>query len=1005
MNWENLFEATNAVDKPVPGWLFKEICTDVEHYPEHVPDVAEHCMRSVLSHQRMVSLKGCLVVRHLAEEVFDFRAYMIRCDEALEHLARLARPPLLPQAQSLEREEDKIYRIAADRALRAVVSSTESFLEKECVRARCEGFGNYMPPTEAEEVPTGVAGLVNEMVGFVGDAVADTVDDFREKGAVGAVRDGIADAADLIFDSVNSVWGLLGGRSLGMLPVFVAGASKMVWTQAAVVLNLESPSSAGLAAPCMEFQRAKIEGECFADFWTFATSIPRCASVASRESQRLRGTWITRRLAVQKVHGYSLSSVRLLCVVAGSDDERQRLGDFFARDQRNLRARFRRMADPLDEEQRVLLKIPYDSSLDGWVEKEYQTLLELEGVPGIPRLYGQPFFFENLGVRALAMHFHSAPSLQERSGTPVDVYRMACFYLNVLDQVHQRGWIHGDLQPKDLLFHDPEGATVTFRQTEDEEASVSGMICGWSRASRRSAGESSAQWEERLLEFRTLERRAIAPSRDLTTLRPPSVFSAPEQYIALYTGEDLETEATDLYRLGACVCSALALPRSAGTAEAVEQLRRLCHQSLLGQQAQDWELELFCSAFDVAHRGVFQVNLSEGAEGLAQWLRRLLRRAPASAEADSGAEAEGADGAEAFGSAAEALEALRQAQPATVMREDVTAPGAAPGPSVGQAPASSSSCAIPIPAEKDGGAGDRCRKIVGYTTDQLGIWNSSIHCLFCSVLWTTSITWLHMLTAYGMSPSQELADLQGRLWTVCHRGQHVAVYVCVRSPNLRKRQIRLDLRCERLDGSLEIADVALQFSQVQVESSNGRVVLCSGPLQQRSAKVKANLDSSPFVAPGVFDLRCELEYTVKNDGGEAEAQKVPVELRLPATTFLVPQALGEEPLLAKLARAVSFEKSVSDLPMLVGRCAGLSHFHGIQQASGQDRRLEADGTAMIDMKFILVAATLPAAATALEGQSAAPSNALVICRCAALVRGSSLEMRVTVKAYQKEPRS
>ncbi|CAL1142066.1 unnamed protein product [Cladocopium goreaui] len=199
-----------------------------------------------------------------------------------------------------------------------------------------------------------------------------------------------------------------------------------------------------------------------------------------------------------------------------------------------------------------------------------------------------------------------------------------------------------------------------------------------------------------------------------------------------------------------------------------------------------------------------------------------------------------------------------------------------------------------------------------------------------------------------------------------------------------------------------IADVALQFSQVQVESSVcGRIVLCSGPLQQRSAKVKANLDSSPFVAPVVFDLRCELEYTVKNDGGEAEAQKVPVELRLPATTFLVPQALGEdamsdyisenpELLSHQTSQAVSFEKSVSDLPMLVGRCAGLCHFHGIQQASGQD------------MKFILVAATLPATATPLEGQSAAPSNALVICRCAALVRGSTLEMRVTVKAYQKD---
>ena len=33
------------------------------------------------------------------------------------------------------------------------------------------------------------------------------------------------------------------------------------------------------------------------------------------------------------------------------------------------------------------------------------------------RLYGSPFFFEDLGVKALAMEFHAAPSLQERSGT------------------------------------------------------------------------------------------------------------------------------------------------------------------------------------------------------------------------------------------------------------------------------------------------------------------------------------------------------------------------------------------------------------------------------------------------------------------------------------------------------------------------------------------------------------------------------------------------------------
>eukprot|EP00434_Breviolum_minutum_P041006 symbB.v1.2.036462.t1/scaffold5153.1/size30333/1 len=535
MNWENLFEATSAVDKPVPGWLFKEICDDVQRYPEYVPDAAEHCMRSVLSQQRMVSLKGCLVLRHLAEEVVDFRSYMRRCDQALEHLERLARPPLLPQAQSLEREEDKIYRMAADRALRAVVAPQPS-AEKACVRARCEGFGNYMPPPEVEEVPTGVAGLMNEMVGFVGDAVADTVDDFREKGAVGAVRDGLADAVDLISDSVSS------------------------------------------------FQRALFLRDAkVADFWEFATSIPRCASVASRESTRLRGSWITPELVVQRVHGYSLSAVRILCVVAHDDDERQRLKDFFTRDQRNLRARFQRLADPMEEEQRVLLKVPYDSSLDGWVEKEYQVLSELKGLPGIPRLYGSPFFFEDLGVKALAMEFHAAPSLQERSGGPVDVYRMACFYLKVLDQVHQLGWIHGDLQPKDLLFQDPQEGTATLRQSETEEDDVSGMICGWSRALRPSVPQRRI-WEEDLCELlRALRARALPP-HGLTTLRPPSVFSAPEQYVSLYTGEDLESPSTDLYRLGACVASSLALPRHREAESAIETLRRFCHRALLGIQ-------------------------------------------------------------------------------------------------------------------------------------------------------------------------------------------------------------------------------------------------------------------------------------------------------------------------------------------------------------------------------------------------------------------------------------
>ena len=38
------------------------------------------------------------------------------------------------------------------------------------------------------------------------------------------------------------------------------------------------------------------------------------------------------------------------------------------------------------------------------------------GVGVLGRLYGSPFFFEDLRVKALAVEFHAAPSLQERSG-------------------------------------------------------------------------------------------------------------------------------------------------------------------------------------------------------------------------------------------------------------------------------------------------------------------------------------------------------------------------------------------------------------------------------------------------------------------------------------------------------------------------------------------------------------------------------------------------------------
>merc|ERR1712232_942612 len=58
---------------------------------------------------------------------------------------------------------------------------------------------------------------------------------------------------------------------------------------------------------------------------------------------------------------------------------------------------------------------------------------------------------------------------------------------------------------------------------------------------------------------------------------------------------------------------------------------------------------------------------------------------------------------------------------------------------------------------------------------------------------------------------KELTDLQSRLWAPCYRDNNIAVYACVRSKNVKKQQLRIDLRCERVaqDAAVSISDVAL----------------------------------------------------------------------------------------------------------------------------------------------------------------------------------------------------
>mmetsp|Transcript_8970 Transcript_8970/g.19803 ORF Transcript_8970/g.19803 Transcript_8970/m.19803 type:complete len:461 (-) Transcript_8970:200-1582(-) len=212
MNWNNLHEVTAQNQKPAPGWLFREICREALQFPEDVPDAAEYLMRCVVSDNRTVGMKACLAIRHLADEVPDFRRYMQRCPEALGVLEDAAEPPKLAQAQSLERPEMKVAREAARRALASCLGRGEpKEVQASHLQERIQGFGNYAPPPE-EDPEAGSNSLIDKVAGFVGDALADTVDDFRDKGAIGAVKDGMADAADLIADGLSSVWTMFSGR-------------------------------------------------------------------------------------------------------------------------------------------------------------------------------------------------------------------------------------------------------------------------------------------------------------------------------------------------------------------------------------------------------------------------------------------------------------------------------------------------------------------------------------------------------------------------------------------------------------------------------------------------------------------------------------------------------------------------------------------------------------------------------------------------------------------------
>lgn len=436
-----------------------------------------------------------------------------------------------------------------------------------------------------------------------------------------------------------------------------------------------------------------LEDETLKNFWEFATTVRRTKSLADTQSAKLRGTWLSPELAVQRIHGWGLRSVRLLCVSASSEEQCQRLTFFFQRDRRNLEGRLIHSADPLDREQRVLVKIPFDAGCDAWVAHEQRVLTELAGLEGVPKL-DTPLYFEDIGVHAATYEYCDATSIQEqleqgRLMPPESTHSIVSSMLTTLKSAHDLGWLHTDLTAKDVLLPGREGS----------KSRSPGLVCGWSRAvscsdaivpspdivafaralpvqggasvdavvdAPEELAQDSGGAEEAASGVPVTDQLAVAESLDFNEAitageaSSPSIYSAPEQFIALFAGLPCVTASTDIYRAAGIALMATcanapfgvqgkAISRAA--APDMSALRRLCKQTILRRsEAEEGQKDALPTADEVNSLSACLLRLLSGQANLSRckaaevvpWFQKALSR----------------EAGERFQTADEALEAL-----------------------------------------------------------------------------------------------------------------------------------------------------------------------------------------------------------------------------------------------------------------------------------------------------------------------------------------------------------
>lgn len=84
--------------------------------------------------------------------------------------------------------------------------------DRAMLAGRIQGFGNVNPPPLEDETGSTIAKrAVGRLGDMVGEEVMLTVEDFKEKGAVGAVKDAVADAGDILIDGVSGLIGWIRG--------------------------------------------------------------------------------------------------------------------------------------------------------------------------------------------------------------------------------------------------------------------------------------------------------------------------------------------------------------------------------------------------------------------------------------------------------------------------------------------------------------------------------------------------------------------------------------------------------------------------------------------------------------------------------------------------------------------------------------------------------------------------------------------------------------------------